>query len=383
MKQRLSFSARLVLCGGLVFLALLVGLWPFNFRARNEISWAKDGSGIICGGGTKRKDCRGGGALKSSGPMIMLQGGAIEGKGVTIALWIEPYREPMGCRAKILTFYDSSGNEVFFIGQWRSHLLVRGNLTKRNGESVFREIGVADALIRGKKKFITICSGSEGTDFYVDGNFVKRYRGIRLFRSIQNFSRLHGCIGNDLNATASWVGKILGLGFYRGILTQRQVRENIQWWKECRKEFVLNNRALSTYRFDEGEGDLCKSGVQGGATFLIPDKFPLEKRLLKVSNPFSHPIRDLVINFLGFIPIGLSFCLLLTGGKGKAVSKANVIAVAVAAGLLLSLCIEWAQVYLPTRDSSLTDLLVNTLGATAGAVLWVWEEKCFVTLEKK
>jgi len=72
------------------------------------------------------------------------------------------------------------------------------------------------------------------------------------------------------------------------------------------------------------------------------------------------------------VPIGLSFSLLLASWQGEAVSVKAVIALSVACGALLSFCIEWAQVYLPTRDSSLTDLLVNTLGATAGTVLWAW-----------
>ena len=129
---------------------------------------------------------------------------------------------------------------------------------------------------------------------------------------------------------------------------------------------------LALYRFNEGHGCLIRSAVPGGASFLMPSRLRAEKKLLKVSNPFHHKVRDLVVNFFGFVPIGFFFCLRLAAMERRRFSMAAAALIAVAAGMLLSFCIEWAQVYLPTRDSSLTDLVVNTLGTAAGVLLFLW-----------
>ena len=44
--------------------------------------------------------------------------------------------------------------------------------------------------------------------------------------------------------------------------------------------------------------------------------------------------------------------------------------VTIVLGELVSLAIEILQKYIPTRDSSMMDLITNTLGAAAGATLY-------------
>jgi VanZ family protein len=45
-------------------------------------------------------------------------------------------------------------------------------------------------------------------------------------------------------------------------------------------------------------------------------------------------------------------------------------AIVAACGMLVSLLIETTQVFLPTRNSSLMDVLLNTVGSAAGALFW-------------
>jgi VanZ family protein len=54
---------------------------------------------------------------------------------------------------------------------------------------------------------------------------------------------------------------------------------------------------------------------------------------------------------------------------------------AVAAGVLLSLTIELVQVWLPTRDSSLLDLLMNGLGAAAAR--WRFRRETVFALRRR
>ena len=75
---------------------------------------------------------------------------------------------------------------------------------------------------------------------------------------------------------------------------------------------------------------------------------------------------DLVSNLLGYLPFGALVCL---ASVRKGWSPGWAFAVAVAAGLLLSLAMEITQSFLPQRVPSNLDLALNTLGAVIGASL--------------
>jgi VanZ family protein len=76
---------------------------------------------------------------------------------------------------------------------------------------------------------------------------------------------------------------------------------------------------------------------------------------------------DLVINLLAYFPLGLLLGLMLRARVGAA----GGVLLATIGGALLSAAMEYAQMYLPSRVSSNVDLLANTSGTLAGALLAV------------
>jgi VanZ family protein len=72
----------------------------------------------------------------------------------------------------------------------------------------------------------------------------------------------------------------------------------------------------------------------------------------------EHATSDVLINIILFAPLGAALALHMRSIPRCALSAA-----------LLSATIELAQLYIPGRDSSLGDVLSNTLGGTLGAVL--------------
>lgn len=74
---------------------------------------------------------------------------------------------------------------------------------------------------------------------------------------------------------------------------------------------------------------------------------------------------DLTVNVVGYAPLGffLALALLRTGWPRSAVL------VAALAGALLSLCMEYLQIYLPQRVPSNLDLVLNAAGTLIGALL--------------
>ena len=80
---------------------------------------------------------------------------------------------------------------------------------------------------------------------------------------------------------------------------------------------------------------------------------------------------DVATNVLGYTPLG--FLLTLAGLRSGRIRWAMLLAVSGA--LLLSLCMETLQSYLPSRIPSNVDLALNTLGAAVGAyIAWALEK---------
>jgi glycopeptide antibiotics resistance protein len=74
-------------------------------------------------------------------------------------------------------------------------------------------------------------------------------------------------------------------------------------------------------------------------------------------------LRDAIANCVLYIPLGLAYAKLRALDGMKPVCEAALV------GLLLSLTCELYQVFSPVRYPSMTDVLMNTIGALAGAAL--------------
>ena len=75
---------------------------------------------------------------------------------------------------------------------------------------------------------------------------------------------------------------------------------------------------------------------------------------------------DIALNILAYVPLGTLACLQLrqSGTPGAAMMKATIL------GAALSFTMECAQLFIPTRISSVYDVLSNTAGALAGALVF-------------
>ena len=75
--------------------------------------------------------------------------------------------------------------------------------------------------------------------------------------------------------------------------------------------------------------------------------------------------RDAVLNIALFLPLGVAACVTYA----RHWSRRTAVVLAVTHGFVLSLCIELLQHYEAARDSTISDLLFNTVGALCGAWL--------------
>jgi glycopeptide antibiotics resistance protein len=75
---------------------------------------------------------------------------------------------------------------------------------------------------------------------------------------------------------------------------------------------------------------------------------------------------DAVVNVLAFVPLGWLLGRAIVDGAASALSR---MATVVGVCALLSLAVETLQYFLPSRYSSLIDVLANTTGALLGALV--------------
>jgi VanZ family protein len=124
---------------------------------------------------------------------------------------------------------------------------------------------------------------------------------------------------------------------------------------------------MTCYDLRAGPGPEIPSLAGLSNALLLPPVFKQHKPLLAGPDRSRPGGRDIVLNLLGFVPYGLALVCWMRHVRRWSCPRA--VLAAALAGALVSLVIELIQVHLPTRDSSLDDLLCNAAGTLLGACL--------------
>jgi hypothetical protein len=334
----------------------LAGLWPFNFSPENKVRWLQDQNGVQFYGQA---------IIYSTIPFF--QSSTIPVKSFSIELWLQPITEESSHIGHIFSILDEQGSEAFFVGQWRSHLLLGKGI---HGKKTYREIGIRDVLKKGEKRFVTITSGVDGTNIYVDGILLKSSPRFHLF-SMNEKPSGKIVLGNSPTGNEYWTGNLLSLAIYDRVLTGEEVSQHFpQHFQGPKKSEEEGPVAL--YLFDEHSGTLAHDRV-GDHHLLIPSRFKVLKKTILVPPwedfRFTRSyLMDVITNILGFIPFGFFFSAYLWMRKPQSNFRLLLTTIIIAG--CMSLSIELIQVYLPTRSSQLTDVITNILGTAIGVGLF-------------
>ncbi|MCX5842713.1 MAG: VanZ family protein [Deltaproteobacteria bacterium] len=357
---------------GAVFAVICVvmlgtGLWPFDFRPSNNVMWLGDRNGI---------NFYGYGMVISADSWNKEQNSLFPDRSISMEIWLRPLTETSSLPS-ILTLYDERTPYVFFVGQWRAHLAIRSrtdDLAARKPGKSYQEVGLSNGLLKDVDTFITITSGPEGTAIYQNGMRAKIYPRHRLLSGYKG-EPVRLILGNAHSSGSYWTGHISGLAVYNRTLKPQQVAHNYQEWihKGCPSE--PNDGRIALYVFDERKGSIVHNRESSDKQLTIPEIFtPVKMTVL--STPWRHDdfqwnrsyFQDVTINIVGFIPFGFFCAGLLIKARGFRMSAMYMITILV--GFVFSLAIELLQVYLPTRDSSLLDLICNVVGTLLGVIVF-------------
>jgi VanZ family protein len=361
-----SVSPRILkfICIAILLIILAVGLWPFNFFEKNKVAWLSDqdgvrfnGQGIIIGPET---------SVQGQSPVFPYQ-------SITLEIRLRPLLVTANL-PQILALHDGRYPYLFFVGQWKSHLIVRSRTDNpamlKKGKS-YGEIGLVNILLKDRDCFLTITSENGGTAVYIDGRLNRIFPGYHMLSGhAERPVRL--VLGSSPSGESSWNGYLTGLALYNRTLSAAEVLRSYEAWTgKAAAALTADDGCLARYTFSERKGTTIHSQLNAGDVLTIPDVFtPVQRKFLY---PFWHDFRwnlslfeDLATNILGFVPLGFFFSLLLQ--QTAYLHRLRAGATVVILGTLLSLAIELIQAYLPTRDSSLVDVLTNASGTLIGVV---------------
>lgn len=347
---------------------LLFGLWPLNFFPENGVCWLAGQDGIQFyrqGLSTRRAS---GGVVYSHSPVDIRTRGHIF-EPATIEIYVESHEERSGGLAHIVSFHDGYPRSSLVIGQWKADLIIRSRDNQNEARDTYREIDIEDGLSTNEKKLITIASGAERTEIYVNGELARSY-DIRSLIGADHFCGYIN-VGNSSIGHNAWIGNLYGLALYDMLLTPEQIRQHYELWadRSVDKFAAIEPEPMILYTFAERTGALVHNQMGDTNHLTIPSTFKALRRATVVRfwrdmDWDKGALKDILVNILGFVPFALCMMIFLIGNRHLSPRRAAFLTIL--AGAVLSLIIETNQMGLPTRTPSSLDLLCNTAGAAVG-----------------
>jgi len=275
-------------------------------------------------------------------------------------IWLRPEHKRS---QTIFSVYTPEAPQKFTLRQSNADLVLR---TKPGyGTPAFEVDGIFAA---GQPLHIAGTSGAHGTAVYVNGQLARSAPDARYsMKDLEGTWILSG-FGNRHDA---WNGEIRALAIYNRELTPAEVSHDYErWTKHGPPGTSSGERALAMYSFEEGTGRTVRNRVPEGTPLTIPERFTVLHQVI-LEYPWTEfrpdwPYwKDVILNLGGFIPLGFFLRAYLPAAGNRTWPALATILLGAAA----SLTVEALQSYLPTRDSSMTDVLTNTLGTCMGAWL--------------
>jgi len=340
---------------GITVVALFVaGLYPFNFIPNNEVSWLQGETGIVFQGHGEAYSTSTLNFFNTSDPLAP----------VSVEFIVSSFE---GSRRSIETLFTvaSSSEESFALERWTEDLVVAGWFQNKQGEISFQRLFCGQVFGTRAQQFVAVTSGPAGVSVYVQAIEQRHYPDLSLVAR-----NLRGTIliGQAPGGHQEWRGIVSGLAFSPVSLNPNEIQQRVSFWRHGDFYGLLESDPESLiYAFQEGRGpDIHALGGFGPVLRMPQSLHALTPAIVKA--PARRDLADwsdIAVNVLGFIPFGALVCVYAAlGGRGAGL---RIVLFTVAVGFTISVSIELLQVFLPSRDSSLLDVMMNTLGTWIGA----------------
>ncbi|MEP6715144.1 MAG: VanZ family protein [Terriglobia bacterium] len=338
-----------LICGLLLAGILYAGLKPFR-APPNQVSWIAGANAVRFGKSATM-------ISSASFPPTPVAGQR------TLEFWVKP--AAMDDSSTVIAFYNPASPRQFYLHQSESDLEIRIESSNAWLKTPRERVNFDRAFEgAGKDALWDVTSDRSGTAVYRNGSLLAK---TPIKPSASEFGgRL--VIGNSPIFNDSWEGVFRGLAIYDTALDQARIaRHYANWISSGAPKLDRDDRCIALYLFNEHGGSVVHNRIQPGNDLHIPQKYFIVRQTVldPVWRSFNWSAgfwKDAFINIAGFIPFGCLLCAYFSCLKYR-----HPVLIAIAAAVIVSLFIELTQTQLPTRDSSMADLIDNTLGAALGA----------------
>ena len=276
----------------------------------------------------------------------------------------------------LVMMHDGSDHNQLIVGQWKSSIIVM-NGDDYDYRKRLPKLSAKDVFSTNEIRFVTIVSGKGKTQLFLDGVHAKTKAHWQLMLPGygQHFTMV---VGNSVTGKQSWTGELHYLALTGKMASPAAVKDRYDAWvKGHRFSFDETDHQLAVYTFDNIVEQRHIPDRSGCSRPLQVPSHPtvLKKQFLSAPWHDFKPVRslfiDVLFNWIGFIPLGAFFFGWLDASPRWLPGRYRVFATVLLC-FSLSLGIEIAQAWMPTRSSSFLDLSLNTLGAWMGTWLIVW-----------
>ena len=342
----------------IITVTLLAGIWPYEPTDENRVTWLKPGSGLV---------------FEASSQCIGEEPLWIDTGAVTLEVWLKSAGQDLSGNYEILSLVNGPSVHRLLVGQFQGGLILRGRLDNPRGDP--KRDHYADHWPHGRIRHLAVTVESGGAVLYANG----RPTGLELAATVAERGVPFGgrlLLGSSDSNWSQWHGNIFALAVHERILTRKELAHHADLGMSGRvdrtramapsglkeiSELAGSPSLVALYLFEEGTGSRASSQLEGAPALIFPERLirPLATTLFTgPSNRRWNPL-DIVLNVLGFVPLGFVI----------AWRKRRGIWIAIVCGVALSLSIELSQPWIPGRDSSLIDWLCNGAGALLGGLI--------------
>jgi hypothetical protein len=357
----------------IVYVGILAGilLWPFDFDLyiKNDARSIKNSRGI--------EFLKTGQALSNSSTQDFFDH-IVRGSGLTLELWLQTDDQNQFGPARILSYSRGTGLRNFTIGQSSDQLVIRLRTTETTLNGTNPHLIVDSAFDDRDLQHVVVSYDFSEQNVYINGE--QRARSEILKGDFSNWD--HACrlvIGNEITGNRPWKGKLYYIAVFNKPLTEKEIRQN--YLSRLQSQIdpgrsedtgVKAKAPVIRYLFDHGSGAVIYDSGLGlsPVDLLIPKYIKREDRQFldfSISGMYSKTwFTDAVINILIFIPLGILFHGMLRARRGLSL---KVSLTALLFGTLFTLGVESVQHLSLTRNSSLTDVLMNMTGTALGIAI--------------
>lgn len=355
MRTRTTILTLLIVVGMLGY----AGLRPFEFARKNDASWVATGPGMLFQGQ----------GLAVSQTAVQW-GSHSPPTGMTVEMWLRSApAEDSEPRPWFVLIDESQWTHLGFRQEGRD-LVVWDAVTNPGGDRWFNDFRIPNAIRPGRLQHFAVTSEEGMPRLYIDGAPADTSEGfpIPLIREGEPFGGTL-VVGAGPPWENPWAGEIEGLALYDAALPAEEIEHHAGLIPGADPtDLAVRPDIIALYVFDEQGGTRVDDRIGANPLFLPEYYLPPYGQVLAPVDlknwATAWNAMDVVLNFAGFIPLGL----LLTSLLRPYLPTFALIIVVTAIGAGISLTIELAQAMMISRNSSLQDLILNAIGTLTGAI---------------